>query len=94
MENFNPDTFDWNSDHSVVIINGKYMDSNLMGNRIQDPQYTFARNAVKWGYAYCKVCNAPYTLDRNMGDGSNHSRSVKHLSALNKTVKKKRHVYW
>ena len=85
------DTYDWDNNQDIAIINGVLTDRRLLGASIQGvTAYAFARNSQKHGHAMCPICNTRYTLDRNIGKSSNHEMSKKHQDALNKKVTIKR----
>ena len=86
------DTFDWESNHDVVIVNGIFMDRRLMGANIKGiAGYRFAKNAQKYGHHICDVCGARFTNDMYRFRAS-HERSKKHQDAVagKIVIKKKR----
>ena len=85
------DSYSWDDNQDIAIINGILTDRRLLGAAIQGvTAYAFARNSIKYGNSMCPICNTRYTLDRNIGKSSNHEMSKKHQNALNKKVTHKR----
>ena len=79
----NIDTYDWQKNKHVAIINGKLMDRRLMGGDVIAPGFRFARNAKYCGTGICPVCGERFTKTRYLMFRGNHNTSKAHLAALN-----------
>ena len=86
------DTFDWENNKDIAIVNGVIMDRRLMGANIKGVAcYRFAKNAQKFGHHICDVCGARFTNDMCRFRAT-HERSKKHRDAVagKIEIKKKR----
>tara|TARA_R110000772_G_scaffold79047_1_gene169272 strand:- start:308 stop:604 length:297 start_codon:yes stop_codon:yes gene_type:complete len=96
LSNIDIDSYDWENNHDVAIINGVLMDRRLMGANIKGvPCYRFAKNAMKYGCSVCEICNTRYTNDMYRHRAL-HERSKKHKDALAGKItieKRKKRVY-
>ena len=90
------DTYDWESNKDIVIVNNVLMDKRVMGANIKGVAcYRFAKNAVKYGCSVCEICGTRYTNDMYKHRAS-HERTKKHQDAVAgrlPIVKRKRKVY-
>ena len=90
------DTFCWEDNKDIVIVNGVIMDRRLMGASIKGIAcYRFAKNAQQYGHHICEVCGARFTNDMYRFRAT-HNRSKKHRDAVEGkiVIKKKRRVVY
>ena len=82
IANIDIDSYDWETNQYIAIVNGKLMDVRSAGGAVIGPSYRFAHNARDYGMAYCKTCGQYYarcSANKVMG---NHARSRVHQDAL------------
>ena len=74
----NLDTFDWNKNKHLCIINGIITDRRLMGNSINLPSYRTARRGREYGYENCERCGELYAKSLRC----NHNVSRVHMDFI------------
>jgi hypothetical protein len=82
IANIDIDTYDWETNQYIAIVNGKLMDVRSAGGNIIGPSYKFARNARDNGMAQCGTCGEFYARSNSNKTMGNHSRSRVHQDAL------------
>lgn len=92
----NIDTYNWQDNKDIAIINGVITDRRLMGANIRGIAcYRFARNAQKHGHHFCDVCGSRFTNNMH-NHRAIHERTKKHRDAVagKIVIKKKRQVVY
>ena len=96
LSNIDINSYDWESNKDIVIINGVLMDRRLMGSNIKGIAcYRFAKNGMKYGCSVCDICWTRYTNDM-YNHRASHERTKKHQNALAGIItieKRKKKVY-
>jgi hypothetical protein len=96
LSNIDIDTYSWEDNKDIVIVNGVLVDRRVLGANIKGIAcFRFAKNAMKYGCSVCDVCGTRYTNDMYKHRAT-HERSKKHRDALAGKLpieKRKRKVY-